>query len=64
MNWGFILAFKKVKKMKESKLDFRHFGRNWLIFTKIWKIEKLGNEIKPKLFNPYIFVNKIKWARK
>ena len=64
MNWGFNLEFKKVEKRKESKLDIWHFGRKWLIFTKIWKIDKLGNETKPKLFNPYIFVKRIKWARK
>ena len=55
---------KKVKNSKESKLEIWDFGWNWLIFNKIWKIKKLGNEIKPKLFNPSIFVKRIKWARK
>ena len=64
MNWGIKLALKKIKKSKESKLDFWDFGRNWLIFSEIWKIEELGNEIKPKVFNTYIFVKRIKWARK
>ena len=64
MNWGFNLGVKTVKKIKESKLDFCDFGLIWLIFSKIWKIEKLGNEIKSKLFNPYIFVKRMKWARK
>ena len=64
MNWGINLAFKKVKILKESKLEILDFGWNWLIFNKIWKIKTLGNEIKLKLFNPSIFVKKIKWARK
>ena len=64
MNWGINLALKKVKNLKESKLEIWDFGWNWHIFNKIWKIKKLGNEIKPKLFNPSIFVKRIKWARK
>ena len=63
MNWGFNLGVKTVKK-KESKLDFWDFGLIWLIFSKIWKIEKLVNEIKSKLFISYIFVKRMKWARK
>ena len=61
---GHQTGVKKVKKSKESKLNFGDFGRNWLIFSEIWKIEELGNEIKPKVFNTYIFVKSIKWARK
>ena len=64
MNWGINLALKKVKKVKEEKLDFWQFGWNLPIFSKVWKIGKLGNEVKPKLFNLYIFVKRIKWARK
>ena len=55
---------KKVENLKESKLEFWDFGWNCLIFNKIWKIEKLGDEMKPKFFNLPIFVKRNKWARK
>ena len=63
-SWSSTFSSLSWKNLKESKLEFWDFGWNCLIFNKIWKIEKLGDEIKPKFFNPSIFVKRNKWARK
>ena len=60
MNWGIKLALKKLKNQRNQNSIFEILAGIGLFSAKIWKIEKLGNEIKPKAFNTYIFVKKIK----